>query len=336
MAGEYAADVVADLQAMVAKGLGRWNLPPETTIRLLNLSENATFALGDPGSGSDLVLRLHRVGYSSEQEINSELAWVQALHRQGIVETARPQTGRDGALVQTLESPSGRPSRHAVAFERLPGKEPDAGGSAVPWFEKLGEITAKMHLHARSWRLPADFRRKRWDFEAMVGPQGYWGPWRAAIGLEPEGALVLERALAVIHQRLLRFGTGPDRFGLVHADLRLANLLVDGPHLRIIDFDDSGFSWFAYDFAGAVSFIEDEPALPQLLRAWITGYRRAAFLSEQDEAEIPTFVLLRRILLTAWLASHAEIPFAQRIAATFTAGTVRLAAYFLEGRLGAA
>nr|WP_222529905.1 hypothetical protein [Azospirillum sp. 412522] len=46
---------------------------------------------------------------------------------------------------------------------------------------------------------------------------------------------------------------------------------------------------------------------------------------------LPVFVILRRILLTAWLASHAEIPFARQIGSTYTAGTVCLAQAFLDG-----
>jgi Ser/Thr protein kinase RdoA (MazF antagonist) len=167
-----------------------------------------------------------------------------------------------------------------------------------------------MHRHARSWTLPHGFQRKRWDMDAMVGPNGYWGPWRAGIGLEQPGIAVLEQALLFIQRRIERFGVGPARFGLVHADLRLANLLVDGAHLRVIDFDDCGFSWFVYDFATAVSFIEHEPIVPDLLQAWLRGYRNVAPLEAQETAEIPSFVVLRRILLTAWLASHSEIPFA--------------------------
>jgi Ser/Thr protein kinase RdoA (MazF antagonist) len=125
----------------------------------------------------------------------------------------------------------------------------------------------------------------------------------------------------------------PRRFGLVHADLRLANLLVAEPHLRIIDFDDCGFSWFLYDFASAVSFIEHEPIVPDLLHAWITGYRRIAPLSAEELEELPTFVVLRRILLMAWLASHAEIPFARQFGADYTAGTIALAEQLQQGRL---
>jgi hypothetical protein len=36
--------------------------------------------------------------------------------------------------------------------------------------------------------------------------------------------------------------------------------------------------------------------------------------------------------LTAWLASHAEVPFARQLGAAYTAGTVALAQEFLSGR----
>ena len=332
MAGEYAPEVVADLHRMVAGSLKRWGLSSRTVISLLNLSENATFALSDPKAPKELVLRVHRVGYSSAEEIRSELAWMNALRRDGVIDTASPLPGSNGELVQTLTSPSGRPSRHAVAFERLPGKEPEAGVDALRWFERLGELTAKLHLHAKSWVLPAGFRRKRWDVDAMVGDKGYWGPWRDAMGLDGPGTAALEQALSFIRQRIDRFGASPERFGLVHADLRLANLLVHDTHLRIIDFDDCGFSWFMYDFATAVSFIEHEAMVPDLLRAWVAGYRKAAPLSAEERAEIPTFVVLRRILLTAWLASHSEVPFARQLGAAYTEGTVRLAREFANGR----
>jgi Ser/Thr protein kinase RdoA (MazF antagonist) len=331
MSGEYAGDVVADLELMVIRSLSYWDLPPDTAVTLLNLSENATFAL-DADGGANLVLRVHRVGYCSAEEIRSELAWIMALRQDRVIDTARPVPARDGELVQRLQSPSGRPARHAVAFERLAGAEPSAQSNAVPWFERLGELTAKMHRHARTWPLPQGFRRKRWDMDAMVGPRGYWGPWRAAIGLDPAGTKVLETALALIRRRIEAFGAGPERFGLVHADLRLANLLADDGHLRIIDFDDCGFSWFMYDFATAVSFIEHDPQVPALLEAWINGYRSVAALVPADVEEIPTFVVLRRILLCAWLASHSEVPLASQLGAAYTQGTVAMADELLRGR----
>jgi Ser/Thr protein kinase RdoA (MazF antagonist) len=56
-------------------------------------------------------------------------------------------------------------------------------------------------------------------------------------------------------------------FGLIHADLRLANLMVDDQGLTAIDFDDCGFGWWVYDLASALSFIETDPRLPELIAA---------------------------------------------------------------------
>ena len=341
MAAEYTPEALDELTRRVHAHLHRWDLPPTTAVELLNVSENATYALDVPG-GARRVLRLHRVGYSSAEEIAAELSWMAALRRDGVVETAAPLPGRDARTMQRLEAAplaaaagrlrADRPApRFAVLFERLPGQEPDASEAAA-WFERLGEITARMHGHARAWVRPAGFARKRWDFAAMVGDSGFWGPWRAGIGLEVAGAAVIERALSRVHEQLEALGDGPGVFGLIHADMRLANLLVDGDRLRIIDFDDCGFSWFLYDFATAVSFIEHEPQVPALLRAWVRGYGRVQSLSAAEVALLPTFVILRRVLLTAWLASHAEVPFAREMGAAYTRGTVALAQQWLDGR----
>jgi Ser/Thr protein kinase RdoA (MazF antagonist) len=62
--------------------------------------------------------------------------------------------------------------------------------------------------------------------------------WRAS-GDDPEERRQLSRLANVV---ISRFGTGPARVGFVHADRRLAILLVDDDRLTVIDFDDCGFS----------------------------------------------------------------------------------------------
>jgi Ser/Thr protein kinase RdoA (MazF antagonist) len=331
MTAQYSPAVVADLECMLRQGLGRWGLAECSRLTLLNLSENATFLAEDVDR--DAVFRLHRLGYSSDAEITSELAWIAALQQDGVIDTATPLPATDGRLLQCLDSPSGRPARRVVAFQRLPGRAPATDPDQVPWFVHLGRISARLHAHARSWSRPPGFQRPRWDFAAMVGRQARWGPWRAALGLDSDGARIIEAALALIGARLEAYGQEPQRFGLVHGDLRSDNLLQQDGRLSVLDFDDCGFSWFVYDFAAAISFIEEDPGVPALRDAWLRGYRQVAPLPDADLAEIPTFVALRRILLTAWLASHSEVPLAQRLGAGYTAGTVRLARQLLAGTL---
>jgi Ser/Thr protein kinase RdoA (MazF antagonist) len=132
-----------------------------------------------------------------------------------------------------------------------------------------------------------------------------------------------------VQRRLAAFGTGPDRFGLVHADMRLANLLVDGDSVCVIDFDDCGLSWYLYDLGSSLSFIEHLPVVPELIDSWITGYRTEGSLGADEVAELPTFVMLRRLLLVAWIGSHSAVPEAQALGADFTTVSCDLAEKYL-------
>ncbi len=328
----YEADHIARLDALVRAGLTLWALPPGTDVRLLTFSENATFLLTDPATGLRRVLRVHRHGYHSGPEIESELAWIEALRRDRVLHTPAPLRGSDGHLLQILHH--GGLQRHAVLFEHIDGVEPGPDENLTAWFAELGAITARMHAHARAWQRPESFVRKRWDFETALGPQAHWGPWRACIGLDQAGRALIERVCARLHDGLAAYGTAPARFGIVHADLRLANLIVAGRVLHVIDFDDCGLSWFLYDFAAAISFIEHLPIVPDLLQAWCSGYQRAAPLAAEDATIIPHLVMLRRLLLLAWITSHRETPTARELGQGFARETLRLCEDFLLNKAG--
>ena len=270
----------------------------------------------------------HRPGYHTRAEIESELAWIEALRAEAVVDIPRPLPCRSGGHIAGFDL--GGETRDVVAFEFMAGDEPSPTDHLVEGFRKLGAISARLHEHVRRWEPPSGFTRKTWTWETTVGPQPLWGDWRAALGLTPDGKETLERVTLALRDSLAAYGTAEDRFGLVHADLRLANLLVDANgHIGVIDFDDCGFSWFMYDFAAAISFIELDPQIPALREAWVEGYRSAAPLGDGHVSMLDTFVMLRRLLLTAWIASHSETPTAQEFGTGYTDGTVAMAERYL-------
>ena len=83
--------------------LDEWGLDLQTTVKLLTISENATFLAQDPETGRQIVLRVHRPGYHTQQEIESELAWIIALRREGIVETPEPLAVKSGRYLASFE-----------------------------------------------------------------------------------------------------------------------------------------------------------------------------------------------------------------------------------------
>jgi Ser/Thr protein kinase RdoA (MazF antagonist) len=193
--------------------------------------------------------------------------------------------------------------------------------------------TERRHAHARGWQRPSGFTRFAWDYDGAFGAVARWGRWQDGIAVGPAERQVLARLDATLHRRLAAFGSGPQRYGLVHADLRLANLLVHDGETYLIDFDDCGWGWFLYDFGAAVSFFEHDPRIPELTDAWVRGYRTVQDLPAVDEAELPTFVMMRRLLLVAWIGSHAGTDLARSMGAEYTATSCRLAEDYL-GRFG--
>lgn len=321
------AELLERLEELAHKALPAFGLDPQATVTLLNHSENTTYRVDQPGEERPVVLRVHRVGYHTRNGIACELAWMQALRSEAGVVTPRPLPGRDGELIQTVTC-DGLSPRNCVLFEFLDGEEPHEDRLAGP-FRVLGEISGRIHNHSQGWRRPANFERLHWDFEHMLGARPYWGDWHDGLALTPERVELLERLVAAIRRRLEAFGQGPQRFGLVHADLRLANLLIHEGETRVIDFDDSGLSWFLYDLATALSFMEEREDVPELIGEWLAGYRKVRPLSAEDEAEIPTFLMLRRMVILAWIGSHSQTDLARELGPEYTAGTCRLAERYL-------
>ncbi|MFF5212775.1 phosphotransferase enzyme family protein [Streptosporangium sp. NPDC000396] len=325
-----AGDEVLDGVHGVAREAARIHGLPEAEVTLINVSENATYRVDDPATGTRSILRVHRLGYHSTPAILSELAWLEALREEAGVRTPRVIPAPDGSRVLTVP---GRWPRDCVMFEFLPGAEPPQD-RLVPGFERLGAITARMHRHARGWRRPAGFTRFHWDYGAALGAESRWGRWQDGLGMDSESRAVLGRLDRELRGRLRRFGRGADRYGLIHADLRLANLLVVGEEPpSVIDFDDCGFGWYLYDLAAAVSFIEDHPQVPEMVHAWVRGYRTVLDLSVEDEAEIWTFIMFRRLLLVAWIGTHTGVDIAAELGSGYTEGSCELAERYLGGSL---
>jgi Ser/Thr protein kinase RdoA (MazF antagonist) len=320
----------AAIDRLAGAAIGCYDLDQAASVRLINVSENWTYRVEEPG-GRAFALRVHRPTYHTAAEIASELDWIDALRGDGVVETAIAVAGTGGSRVcQARTDDLGE--RNVVLFDWLDGEMPDADAhDLMPGFRTLGAVSARMHQHARAWTPPAGFERFRWDYATTLGAHGHWGRWQDGLGMGAAELDLLGRLDATVRRRLEAYGRDRERFGLVHADIRLANLLVAGEHVRVIDFDDCGWSWFMYDFATTVSFIEDHPDVPQLTQAWVDGYRSVAGLDPADEAELETFVMLRRLLLVAWIGSHHEFATeAAELGAGFTEGTCALAEAYLS------
>ncbi|MYD77470.1 MAG: phosphotransferase [Gammaproteobacteria bacterium] len=320
---------LALLERVAKNAVAHYDVPSDVSVEMINLSENATYRVDDHATSRKWALRVHREGYHSYAAIQSEHAWTDALREQAGVITPVIVPGKDGKNIQSVEA-EGMPGgpRNVVMFDWESGIEPPEENLIGP-FELLGSVSAQMHKHSKHWQRPEWFERYTWDFETSIGDKPHWGRWQDGMGVNDENQALFGRTAELINKRLQAFGQGPDRWGLVHCDIRLANLLIEGSITKVIDFDDCGFSWFMYDCATALSFIEGRKDVPELIQSWVKGYRSVMELSQEDEAEIPTFIMLRRLLLVAWIGSHSETDLAQSMGLDYTKETENLCEKYL-------
>lgn len=344
-------------------------LGTDCRLQLLQLSENITYLVertgkADEAEGMDLntqrhgaVLRLSRPGYHTEEELRAEIAWMLELQksftarkeeqvfdgstRQSICRFSirQPVPGDDGQYLYTVEEQKGQVYYGLICsylpgtpLEDLPLKEQRI------WFERLGEVTALLHQQVREWQEPSKLPRFQWDYETMIGRKAIWGDWRSVCaaeesGLSKQSIESLYYADRMIYEKLQVYGMTQDRYGLIHGDLRGANLLIEADWLGIIDFDDCGYGWYIQDLAASLSFIETEEMVPELVRAWIRGYRKQGILTPEDTDMIPTFIMMRRMQLLAWIHSRANAASAIAYREQFIEGTLELAGRYAQKRI---
>ncbi len=283
------------------------------TIELVALGENITFKVTDGVSGEAYVLRLHRPGYNSLEELQSERVWTRALTGAGVrVPIGLPT--RNGKDFVTVAIPGLGETRHVgvtswtkgAVLNELLGETKDTP-LFEHRFEQLGQIAAALHNQSAAWRPPAGFTRHAVDADGLMGETPFWGPfWDHPALTAPERALMLSTRDR-LHAALARLGKDPATYGVIHADLHPGNLLADGEALTVIDFDDAAFGWHVYDIAVGLAHYADRPDFPAIQAAFLRGYRARRPLTEEAVALLPMFILIRDLAVIGWLLQRPEI-----------------------------
>lgn len=320
---------ISQLHELAKQAICAYSLDYQGEIHLLCQSENATFLVQT--KTKRYALRIHRPNYHSKQQIESELHWLDSLNEYGI-KVPMAIADESGNKIQTLHITPDL-YRHAVLFNWVDGVMPTVDSIDPNDFKQLGAITAKLHAHSKSWSKPSNFDRIIWNHETMVLPTGHWGDWKNAPYLKKDDQFIISEAISNIGKELEMFGKGTDRYGLIHADLRLTNLLLQENKVGVIDFDDCGMSWFMHDLAAAISFNEHYAAAPEWVNQWLNGYEKMGHISHEEYKLIPTFIMQRRIQLMAWFGSHAYTDMALSLGDQWSKETVRLCKKYLNNEL---
>ena len=230
------------------------------------------------------ALRVHRPGYHTAQQIESELAWLDALREDGAVDTCVRRSPRPAASARA--STSQRPQRRAVRVAARRRARPRGRRRA----RRLPRARRDHRAHARA-RARVDtarrLHRSPGTTTARSAPTPAGAAGRTASASAPRSSSCSGGSTRRSARRLERYGQAPDRYGLVHADIRLANLLVDGGHVRVIDFDDCGFALVPLRLRHRGHLHRGPPAGARAARRVGRGYRSVAPLPPTTRPRSP-------------------------------------------------
>jgi len=321
---------IARATAAAQQAVTLYDFPDGVTLDLLKHRENTVFAVIAPGGRKLGALRVHAPVYQTEASILSEFQWMQALDEVG-VRTPGVVAARNGALVVSVEIPELPEPRLCDVLEWIEGRPP-GDEDILHSFHTLGELHARCHNHASHWPLPAGFTRQRWDDTTLLAGAHHtvapaWDNW----ALSAEQRELILRCRDALRERLARWGKDRERYGIIHSDLMPENLILTDDGVRLIDFDDAGFGWYLYDPASALLYYYGTDLYETLLQSWLSGYRSERQLSDEDLAEMPTFLLLRCFYALGWLHARRNSDTAAAFIAPVVMWSTEIATRFLAG-----
>ncbi len=165
-------------------------------------------------------------------------------------------------------------------------------------YRELGRIAATLHNHSDHWIVPDYYSRMEWDWDGTFGK-----PWNNFYGshymdttcVSKKDVATIDECVQLMKKRLDAYGKGKDRYGMIHSDLRMANLLQDNEKITVLDFDDCGRGWYMYDIGGIVALMAHRSDISEVIKEVISGYESTRPISKADKDEIQTFIMLRRI-----------------------------------------
>ena len=289
----------------------------DVEVKSINLhlqSENTVFKV-EGLDGNTYALRVHRKGYHDLEELNSEHVWTSSLSNAGLLvpEAVVTRSGEAYTSVSILNSSEYRYVglvkwiEGTILNDLILGLEEEDVSDV---YESLGKVVAKFHKATIAWEKPKDFKRHSFDTDGFLGSKPFWGRfWEAqnATTREREKLSLIRNNITEI---LSKLPMDINSFGMIHADLHSQNVLIQGKSLSVIDFDDSGFGWYGFDLAVAIwdrlDFTATGCHFDIAYKSLIRGYLEERPNAKDIIETIPTFLLMRTLMIIRWIEDRPE------------------------------
>ncbi len=293
------------LRNLAINALAAYDLPV-ARIRLVNNSCNGIFRV-DTTSGEKWILRvtLPEGGHNIEH-VTAEMDWMAALGRDTDLSVPHPLPARNGSLVVEAGAAGVPETRLCEVFSWVPGSDLADHLDTVN-MAKLGELSARLHQHAHTYRPPAGLDLLRFDTVfPFPEPVMLFEPRQDGL-FSAELERLLVKANRWVQETIDRLETEGEPMRIIHGDLHPWNVRVARGVLSPIDFEDLMWGWPVQDIATTLYYVQTEENYTELRAAFRQGYQRVEDWPEKTDGEVDAFIAARALGILNFVLVNQEL-----------------------------
>ena len=254
-------------------------------------------------SGGQLVLRVGSPHGNTRSNLEYEVAWLDALNKETDLDVVRPIPTAGGALIVDEYDPDLGKERPCVLFTWVPGA-PLGDGAGTFGYRLLGQMSAALQAHGRTWQPERPEGMRRWDrvfyYGAEVDPVVIASPEFEHL-FERGRQRVISRAgqLAetTIHESWM---VGSPQ--VVHGDLHEWNVHVVASRIHAFDFEDTMLALPSQDVAISLYHSRTADKRAEIRSAFRRGFETVGVWPIQDDSQLDGFHAARQIMLMNYAA----------------------------------
>ncbi|GIP22624.1 phosphotransferase enzyme family protein [Paenibacillus sp. J22TS3] len=250
-------------------------------IRFNQLSDTCTFIVQTSNDGN-FLLRIHS-GMNNE-EINSEIVWLDALNEKSKLTLPKGVLDRYGSRTVTVDQENG--SHVYATLMRWVEGEHESGELSEDQVYKEGILLANLHQVSQQFEAPSNFTRPVWGEQSFRQSMERLAQYYDGFLTDAEFSLYQSAAEKVL-SKIKELREDKESYGLIHGDLHQGNIVFYKGEPRPIDFGRCGFGYFLYDIAQTILGLY--PAQRELV---IKGYQSIRELEDEWLPVLETFTVM--------------------------------------------
>lgn len=295
------AQEASRLLSLANRVLRRYTLPIRHVEHLATHS-NVMFRVVT-SRGEQLVLRVGTPHANTRTNIETEVQWLAALRRETNLDVVAPIPAVDGSLVvDELDLDLGK-ERPCVLFTWVPGSPLGVGAGPFA-YRMLGQMSASLQAHGRTWQPPGIEPLRRWDrvfyYDQEIDPIVVGDPLYDHL-FDVQRRSVIAKAVQSA-ERVIEASWSTGSPQVVHGDLHEWNVHMAGGRLYAFDFEDVMIALPAQDVAVSLYWSRTSEQRQSIKESFRRGFESVAPWPVEDDEQLDGFHAARQVMLMNYAA----------------------------------